>query len=1017
MAISPAPGAEAAYDEVAAGHQWGPVWSDAWFRFSGVVPHHWAGRAVVAQIDCGAEAIVWDGDNPLQGIDCNHREILLFSKAEGGEAVDLSVQATGMHPHVSISGAPQAPRERPFTYGGSSLAVYDPELFGLYFDMVAAYGVMLECGGPRPSDNVFGGMYGPPPATPRAGQLLYALNEVVNRFDGSPEGIAECRVLLAAVYQKPADASAHRISAIGHSHIDTAWLWPLERTQYKCIHTFATALRYMDLYPEYKFICSQAAQYEWVKHTCPALYARIKEKVKAGQWEVTGSMWVEADCNVISGESLIRHILHGKNFFQDEFGIETRDLWLPDVFGYSAALPQILKRAGIDYFLTQKISWNQINKFPHHTFLWRGVDGTEIFSHFPPADTYVGNLSPAELSYSVRNFRENDRASRSLYAFGYGDGGGGPTVEMLESARRLADVEGMPRVEIEKALDFFQKAEAEARDLPIWVGELYLELHRGTYTTQARNKRANRKSELALRDAEFLNVAAPAGLGGYPSEALDRAWKSTLLNQFHDIIPGSSIQEVYRDSAIDYAAIAETAESAIESAAAEIGDAVNTRGLKRPVLVWSNLSHFANEVVEVGLRSGERPVAAVGPDGDIVPVQILEGDRACFLAKNSPLHGYAVWDLAATTVPVEVDDAVSVSLTHLENELLRVELDLMTGLITRVYDKLSEREVLGKTRGPEGLLVDACANQFQLFEDRPLFWDAWDVDIFAYETGRVVTELDSLTVIEEGPVRGAIRLVRRFGSSTITQTIQLTAYSPRIDFITEVDWHETDRMLKVGFPVAINAPRATYEIQYGSVERPTHHNTSWDTARFEVCAQRWADLSEGDYGVALLNDCKYGHDTRDNVMRLTLLRSPCAPDPEADRGRQEFTYSLLPHAEDFRDGEVIEQAAALNSPPRARALVGNRPGPLPLEQSYFSVDNAAVYIEAIKKAEREEAIIVRVYEGHNSRGQVTLTTTLPVKQAWLCSLLEKELEEIPVSGGEVILAVKPFEIVTVKFTL
>ncbi|HZO87934.1 MAG TPA: alpha-mannosidase [Chthonomonadaceae bacterium] len=1015
LRIAPAEAARYEYTPVQPGFAWGPVWSDAWFRFTGAVPAEWKGKKVVARLDTGAESIVWDGDNPLQGIDGQHGEILLLERAQGGEPVTLTVQATGMNPSISVHGKPREPASTPFTFRYANLAVYDEELIGLYLDVNVAFGVMNE----------------QPPDSPRFGQLLYALNETINLYDADdPATIPAARQRLAQTYDKPAVPSAHHISAIGHAHIDTAWLWPLERTQYKCLHTFATATRYMDQYPEYKFLCSQAAQYAWVKQMAPRLYARIKEKIQSGQWEVTGSMWVEADCNLSGGESLVRQILHGKNFFKDEFGIETQDLWLPDVFGYAAALPQILKKARIDYFLTQKISWNQINKFPHHTFYWQGIDGTRIFTHFPPADTYNAAMTPQELAYNVRNFREHDRATRSLYVFGYGDGGGGPTVEMLENARRLRNVEGMPTVEIEKSSEFFKKAEADAKDLPIWVGELYLELHRGTYTTQARNKQGNRRSEFLLRDAEFLSVVSPSGLTSYPLDELDRAWKTTLLNQFHDILPGSSVNEVYRDSAQDYAEIARAASEIIAGATQSLADQIGTLSMRRPLLVISNLSYFANEAIEVPLREGEEPAAAVGPDGTAMPVQVNEaegGRTALFVAKNLPLHGYAVWDLSATSVPPQdIEDTVTVSETHLENGAVRVEFEARTGLITRILDKDSEREVLSETYArdqngnPVGEpVVSACANQFQLFEDKPLFWDAWDIDVYAFEKHRIVTELDSVEVIENGPVRGAIRFARTLpgGRSRITQTVRLTAGSARLDFVTEVDWHESEKMLKVAFPVAVNSPRATYEIQYGHVERPTHYNTSWDLARFEVCAQKWVDLSEGDYGVALLNNCKYGHDVHGNVLRLTLLRSPKAPDPEADMGRHTFTYALLPHGGDFREGEVVENAYALNSPPTVRAITGNKAGPLPLERSFFEVDNAAVFIEAIKRAEKEEAIIVRLYEAHNTRGLVTLTTTLPVKRAFLADLMETNLAELPLSGGEVVLPILPFEILTVKFLL
>ncbi|MCC6728064.1 MAG: alpha-mannosidase [Chthonomonadales bacterium] len=982
------------YQSVEPGFTWGPVWSDAWFRFSGRVPDDWAGEVVCARIDCGAEAIVWDGDDPRQGIDGNHGEYLLEGSAEPGHEVTLYVRANGMNPHVSVDARPQEPPAEPFRFGHAFLAAYDADLWALYHDMKVAWLVLRE----QPEDS------------PRRGQLLYALNAAVNAFDAEDRStVARCRQIVAAVYQRPACPSAHSISAIGHAHIDTAWLWPLERTQQKCLHTFATATRYMELYPEYRFVCSQAQQYEWVKRLAPKLYERIRERIAAGQWEVAGSMWVEADCNITGGESLVRQVLHGKRFWMREFGIETRDLWLPDVFGYAACLPQILRKSGVDCFMTQKISWNQTNRFPHHTFLWEGIDGTRIFTHFPPAETYNASMTPAELAFSVRNFREHDRATRSLYVFGYGDGGGGPTTEMLENARRLADVEGMPRVTLERSGDFFAKAIEDAVDPPVWAGELYLELHRGTYTTQARTKRGNRKGEFLLRDAEFLSCVRPAGLRVYPAESLDRAWKLLLVNQFHDIIPGSSVNEVYRDAERDYAEVARLGEEAVGEALRDIADAVDTRGMERPVLVARNYDKWiTGEPVRVALPEGAGATSA-RYGGSLTPAQVVEQDGArwALFQEQSILegHGYAVYELS--NEPTGEPNTFTVGPRLLDNALLRVEFD-ERGQISRIYDNLRRREVLAP---------GAVANQLQLFDDRPLFWDAWDVDLFSQETGKVVTDLESVEVVEAGPVRGAIRLTRRFGRSSLVQTVRLARDHNRLEFVTEVDWHEDRKMLKAAFPVAIHSARATYEIQYGSVERPTHRNTSWDLARFEVAAQKWVDLSEGDYGVALLNDCKYGHDVVGNTLRVTLLRAPKAPDPEADMGLHRFVYALLPHYGDHRRGGVVDHAYRLNAPPRALSLPGGRPGPLQPEMIFFRTDREGVIIEAIKRAEDEDAIIVRLYEAHNTRGDLRLHTSLPVRSAHLCDMLERDQEALPVSEGWVSLRVRPFEIHTVKLRL
>ncbi len=993
--FSPEEAPQREYLPVQPGYTWGPIWTDAWFRFTGVMPPEWRGSAVCALIDCGAEAVVWVGNDPRQGIDDNHREYLITESAQGGEEVTLYVQATGMNPYVSVDAKPVEPPPHPFTFRFANLALWDREITALYFDMQVALEVLKEL----------------PAGEPRRAQLLYALNQVVNAFDPADrKSIARCRQIVAETYNKPACASAHQISAIGHAHIDTAWLWPLERSQQKCIHTFATALRLMDMYPEYKFICSQAQQYAWVKELAPRLYERIRQKVRDGQWEVAGSMWVEADCNISGGESLVRQILYGKRFWMQEFGVETVDLWLPDVFGYAACLPQILKKAGIRFFMTQKISWNQINRFPHHTFLWQGIDGTRIFTHFPPADTYNGNMTPRELVYHVRNFREHDRATRALYIYGYGDGGGGPTAQMLEYARRLRDVEGMPRLTLEFARDFFVRAETEAKDLPVWVGELYLELHRGTYTTQARNKWHNRRSEFLLREAEFLACVQPDGLRRYPAEKLQRAWKLVLTNQFHDIIPGSSVNEVYRDSERDYAEVRTIAEQVIDQSLQAIGERMNTEGMQMPVLVVRTTPSPAQaQLLAVPLSDDFTPQSVRCAQG-VGPVQVVEqdGQRLALFedAHCDDPYAYTVYDLREEP-PAEDPSAVTALPRLLDNGVLRVEFDEQ-GLITRIFDRQNNREVLAPSE---------TGNQLQLFEDRPLFWDAWDIDIFYQEKGRVLTELDSVEVVESGPLRGAIRFTRTFGNSRIVQTVRLSRNSRRLDFVTEVDWYEEYKLLKAAFPVAINSPKATYEIQYGHVERPTHYNTSWDMARFEVAAQKWVDIGEYDYGVALLNDCKYGHDVFGNTLRLTLLRAPKAPDPEADMGQHQFTYSLLPHRGSLQEARVIEEAYWLNSPPRVLRLPTKRSAAGYLESPFFDVSREGVIIESVKKAEDEEAIVLRLYEAYNSRGTVSIRTSLPVREVMLCDLLERDIQPVPLQQGTFAIEIQPFEIVTLKLLL
>lgn len=994
---------KAKYTPFAVGEMWGPLWDTAWFRFRGEVPRGWKGRDVVVRVclthlgreGFTAEGLIFQDGRPVRAINTNRREVEIASKARGGERFEFFVEAAANGGSTEAGESqglnmPDYDGKPLFRLEQAELACFNREAFDFYQDFKLACEVMQVL----------------PEDSQRRAELRAALNESLNRFDHTaPATIKPARAALRPILQKRNGDTVHTLSAVGHAHIDTAWLWPLRETIRKCARTFSTALDYMDKYPEYVFVCSQAQQYAWMKAYYPEIWERIKKAVRRGQWEPVGSMWIETDCNLASGESLVRQILHGKRYFQKELGYETRDVWIPDVFGYAASLPQIMEKSGVEYFLTQKISWNQFNKFPHHTFLWEGIDGTRIFTHFPPADTYNAVMAPAELQHNVKNFKDHDRATRSLLVYGFGDGGGGPTIEMLEKARRLKDLEGMPKVQPEKALAFFEKAKTDARDLPVWVGELYLELHRGTYTTQAKNKRGNRKSEFLLRDAEFFDAItlalAPSrkekaadperavydvtGLGEKGAHthraALDRAWKLVLLNQFHDIIPGSSIHWVYRDSDRDYKTIRLLGESVRDSALDALAPLVDTSSFQSPLLLANTLGFRRREVIDL-------------PDGRPASVDI-------------PPCGYVVVDETDKflhTAGSAVKASASRQGITLENGLVRVKIN-RKGRLTSVYDLQAKREALAG----EG-------NVFHLHEDIPNMWDAWDVDAFYKEKNETLDGLESLELVESDPLRATVSVVRTFGASRLTQRIVLRAGSARLDFHTEVDWRESQKLLKVAFPVNIHSPRATYEIQYGHLERPTHMNTSWDMGKFEVCAQKWADLSEPGYGVALLNDCKYGYDIHGHVMRLSLLRAPISPDPVADRGHHTFTYSLLPHAGDLRQGRVIQEAYALNVPLLVQK-VKSSPGSLPSSHAFFQVDRPGAIIETLKVSEDGDSLIVRLYEAAGERGGVTLSTTLPVRKAWSADLLENAQKALPLKDGKLRLELTPFEIVTVKYSL
>jgi alpha-mannosidase len=978
------------------GGPWGPPWDTTWFRLRGSIPPDWAGRQVAlgfaignaGSTGFGAEALVWRDGRPVQGLSPNHREHLVTTGAAGGEEIELFVEAAANPP--SPFGANPWPLLLPepdgaplFTLQQADLHVRDPEFDEFWHNFRVLVELVSEL----------------PPDEPRAARLRAGLGRACDLLD-LPDISDTWRraqpLLEELLAQKPAPGT-HAVSIVGHAHLDTAWLWPLRETIRKCARTFSTVLELMDRYPEYRFVVSQAQHLVWMRDHYPDIWEGIKVRIAEGRLEPTGSMWVEADCNIPSGESLVRQIVYGKRFYLQEFGIETNDVWLPDVFGYSAALPQIMQRSGIRWFLTQKLSWNQYNVLPHHSFLWEGIDGSRVFTHFPPADTYSGSVAVRELRFGVENFKDHDRATHSLYLFGWGDGGGGPTSEMLESARRLADTDGVPRLTMQGARQFFTEAEAEIRDPAVWVGELYLEFHRGTYTSQAATKLGNRRAEFALREAELWSSLASGT--DYPAVELEDMWKRLLLHQFHDIIPGSGIHWVYDDTAREHAQVLESASRLIDDALAHHVDAIDTTDRTHPLVVFNSLSHERRELITV-----DAPVevtGVVGSSGATAPVHRDRVGRAVFEA-TVPACGYRLFDLVDGRPTVT--DGVSADARSLENDHLRIELDDQ-GRLSSVFDKAAGRQVLAP---------GARGNLFQLHPDYPNFFDAWDIDRFSFDQVVDLDDVESIDVVEEGPLRAGIEIVRSFGHSRLTQTIRLAARTPFVDFVTDVEWHETNRLLKVAFPVDVRSLRATYEIQYGHVERPTHANTSWDVARFEVCAHKWADLSEPGYGVALLNDCKYGYDIAGNVIRLSLLRAPTWPDPVADRGRHHFVYRLLPHAGDLRAGGVVDAGYDLNVPLRA-VRASPHAGTREASASMLSVDAGHVVVEVVKRSDDDVgALVVRLYEAWGQRGAVTLRAPWDLRRATRTDLLERPVDEVATSGASVTFDMSPFEIATLK---
>ena len=988
----------AAYEPFAPGTPWGRPWGTSWLRVAGTVPPEWAGRRVEAVIDLGfsfagpgfqAEALVYDLEGrPVKGVAPMNQYVPVSAAAEGGEKVGLLVEAAA-NPDILGGGFFPTPLGDPATAGdaplyrfaAADLAVLDEDVWHLRLDVEVLSELMRQLS----LDD------------PRRHEILRALERMLDALDldDVPGTAATARTRLAGVLARPAHASAHTISATGHAHIDSAWLWPLRETQRKTARTFANVTALAGDYPELVFSCSQAQQYAWVRDRYPEVFRRIREAVKAGQWAPVGGMWVEADGNLPGGEALARQLVHGKRFFLEEFGVETAGVWLPDSFGYTAAYPQLAVLAGNEWFLTQKISWNQTNKFPHHTFWWEGIDGTRIFTHFPPADTYNGTFDGAELAHAVRNYADKGGGTRSLLPFGYGDGGGGPTREMLEKARRLRDLEGSPKVAVEHPDAFFAAARAEYPGAPVWSGELYLELHRATYTTQARTKAGNRRSESLLREAELWSATAAVTAGlDYPYDDLDRLWKVVLLHQFHDILPGSSIAWVHREAEATYATVREELESIIAAATSAVA------GAGEVTRVFNPSPRARAEVVRV--PSG----VAAGPDAQ----PLSDGSSAVFAevagSASAVLSGAPSAVLSGSPSPVTV---AAVGGGHvLDNGLVRVEID-EDGLLASVRDLAADREVLAP---------GARGNLLQLHPDLPNHWDAWDIDRHYRRRRTDLTDADSVTVVERGPLLAAVRVVRSFGASRVEQTVTVTAGDPAVRIDTEIDWHEREKILKLAFPLDVHADRTAAEIQFGHVYRPTHTNTSWDSARFEIACHRWIHVAEAGYGVALANNATYGHDvtrtTRTDggtttTARYSLVRAPRSPDPEADQGRHRMSHTLVPGAS---VADAVAHGYALNLP--LRVTSGSAAVALPL----VTLSGEAAAIEAVKLADdRSGDVVVRLYESLGGRARTTLRASFPIASAEVTDLLERPSADAPVEvapDGGVPLTLRPFQVLTLR---
>jgi alpha-mannosidase len=824
-------------------------------------------------------------------------------------------------------------------------------------------------------------------------------------------------------------AKSFTIYVGGNSHIDLAWLWRWLETIEVGRATFETILQNMDEYPEIIYIQSQAQLYQWIEEKYPELFEKIRQKVREGRWEIVGGMWVEPDCNLIDGESFVRQILYGKRYFQEKFGVEVTIGWNPDSFGYNWNMPQFLVKSGFKAFVTQKIFWNDTTSFPYFLFWWEAPDGSRILTYFPPTG-YVGTLRAERMIEGLKNFERNTGLQKTYILYGLGDHGGGPNREMLDRARAHQKQALFPHLIHKPFHEFIQKIKKKAAEtIPLWKDELYLEYHRGTYTTQARIKKWNRQSEARLTEAE--KIASLCFLWGerYPQKPLTRAWKNVLLNQFHDILPGSSIHPVYRDAEEFYrraAAITRRVTNhGLLSLAKKIKTAPPVNHL--PLLVFNSLSWNRDGLVKVILPArlaARENLVVENHRGEIVPSQIIttrSGKLLCFLAKDVPAVGYKLYQVRQAP-SLSYKTTLQVEKFTLENKFFKLVLHPETGNIISIFDKQAKREVVSQHQQ---------ANQLQLFEDIPSNWDAWNIGY----TGRQWTldKYDRIEIGQQGPVFASIKIhksflglakARRepttdFPSSFFTQEIILYNDLPRIDIKMTADWWEEHTLLKVAFPVEVESKQATYEIPYAFIQRPTTRNTPWEKARFEVSAIRWADLSDDDYGVSLLNNCKYGHDIKNNVIRLTLLRSPVWPDPLADRGKHEFSYALYPHQGDWRQADTVLRAYEFNVPLKAILLekkpsAENSPSLLPPELSFFKVSPSNIILAAIKKAEDRDTLIFRFYEAEGLSTEATVEFYKKPHVIYETDLMENRQKKLSYQGQRLVLSFRKNEIKTIE---
>jgi alpha-mannosidase len=977
------------WSPIRTGEFWGQPDGACFFRKRIVVPKQFCGLPVRLRLPTLSEMMVRIDGKLINAFDPNRDEIPLLKRARGGEIFNMEIEAY-------VRSAPDDMRVGQFvpegygcvqTWRDPELVSSDPVFTGFLYDLEP----VLETAGCEQVDE----------GTREA--LWTHLNETVKRLDRDTQDrqVFHASVKAAGVYLKknvydlPNHAGPGALALVGHSHLDVAYYWQIRHAIRKNARTTAVQLALMDEYPEMRYCHTQPFLYESLKTYYPELYRRLKKKIKDGQWEIVGAPYVEPDCQVPAGESLIRQCLLGKLFFLEEFGVDVDTCWLPDVFGNSWIMPQILVRSGVNYFVSNKMStWNDTNRFPHNTFLWRGVDGTSINSCVP-ASHFISWLAPDQLLDNWNGFQEKTEIGESMNMFGFGDGGGGLTREMLETGHRISKFPGLPKTRMVSAKEYLEDTFAKAGSLETWDDELFLEMHRGTHTTKGILKKLNRQCETVAREAELFSVLADID----PRKALTTAWKQVLVNQFHDILPGSHTLPVGRDAIETYTQALNSFSQIKDKALKKLAAVVDTTAQPgRPLLVFNSLNWSQSGVIDGGEGGG----CVCTAEGTPVPSQTSADGRLIFTAREVPSMGHALYfvqEAPSKKAAVTGDPSV------LENPFFRLKLD-KNGEITSLIDLREKREVI--VPGQKG-------NRLELFEDKPGVYDAWDIIETYKDNEYALPAAESVILEEQGPVRTVVRIRRTFLSSSVDQRLILYNELPRIDFVTTVEWHERNKMLKVAFPVDVLSRTATYDLSYGAIQRPTHTNTTWDQAKFEVCGHQWADLSAGRFGVSLLNDSKYGWDIRGQLMRLTLLRGSIRPDPYSDDGCHTFTYSLFPHAGTWQQAGTVHAARNLNTPLTVLPVKRHR-GPVSPEHSYLTVPADGVFVGALKPAERGSEVVLRLAELHGDQTPVSVQWDR-MATACECDLIERPETNRSVRGGRLNETIKPYQIRSFRLTL